>query len=130
MKQEKGMTLGQQIGLWAGVSIASLTVGYGLWRVFLEIPHGALAAVALIAVALLPMALVSGWKLGHLEARGVLTGLGLGINEVSQTAVKVADVKASAVRSTREAQTTFVPSAVLPQLIDVTPHRRDEEVIV
>jgi len=134
-KQEtKGTMLGQRVGLLVGLAVVGLAllagVSYGLWCAFLEIPHGALAAVALGAVVLLPVALAVGWKLGHLEARGVLAGLGLGVNSVLGAASSVADVRVNTVRTVREMQGPIMPQAVLPRLIDVTPHRQDEEVIV
>jgi len=133
-KQETKSTLGQRVGLLAGLGIVGLAllagIVYGLWRAFLEIPPGALAAVALGAVVLLPVALAVGWKLGHLEARGVLAGLGLGVNSVVGAAADVADVRLGTVRTIREMGAPQVPPAVLPRMIDVTPAYRERDITV
>jgi len=134
-KQEtKGTTLGQRLGLLVGLGVVGLAmlagIGYGLWRAFLEIPHGALAVVALVALALLPLALAGGWKLGHLEARGVLAGLGLGVNSVLGAAADVADVRVNTIRTVREIQTPPQPQPMLPRMIDVTPTYRERDITV
>lgn len=133
-EQRKRRTLGvvgQRIIALACVAIVGLAIltgiGYGLWRAFLAIEHGALAALALGAALLIPVAGLAGWKLGHLEARGVLAGLGLGVDSVLGAASGVADVRVNTIRTVREIQTPVTSQAVLP-MIDVTPrHLADGE---
>ena len=76
-------------------------------------------AWALGATVTVPLAAWAGWRLGHMEARGVLAGIGLGTGPVVQTAEKIATVKASAARQMKQE-----PLIVeLPRMIDVTPKR-------
>ena len=129
-KKRTGSTLGQRIIAVACVALVGLAllagISYGLWRLLAELGHGTLAALALGAILAVPVTGAACWKLGHLEARGVLGGLALGVNTVTQAAVNVADVRVITIRTIREVQTR--PEAMLPKMIDITPrHLSDGE---
>ena len=118
--------MGQHILALACIVIVGLVVltgiCYGLWRALSAVSHGALAALALGAILVVPVAGLTGWRLGHLEARGVLSGLGLGVNSVLGAAADVADVRVNTIRTVREVYSPSSPQAVLPPVIDVTPN--------
>ena len=102
------------------VVLATATgVCYGLYRLTLaNVTHGMAVAWALGATALIPLAAWAGWRLGHMEARGVLAGIGLGTGPVVQTAAKIATVKASAAHAMKTPDPWVVE---LPHMVDVTP---------
>ena len=117
MKWERLGTLACGIGVVLAIAAG---VCYGLYRLTLaNVGHGMAVAWALGATVTVPLAAWAGWRLGHMEARGVLAGIGLGTGPVVQTAEKIATVKASAARQMKQE-----PLIVeLPRMIDVTPKR-------
>lgn len=66
---------------------------YGLWRIAFKVEHGALAAWALLATVAIPVVGYITYRIGQVENRGVLAGLGLGTGAVISAADKVATVK-------------------------------------
>jgi len=108
----------------ACVIVVVLAVGagvcYGAWLLVAKVEHGVLAAWALGVTAAVPLAAWSGWRLGHMESRGVLAGIGLGTGPVVQTAEKIATVKAGAARAMKAPEPWVVE---LPRMVDVTPKR-------
>jgi hypothetical protein len=113
----------RQLGIKACVVIVLLAIAaalfYGLWLLVAQVEHGVLAAWALVSFPSILLAGLGGYKLGTLEAKGVLRGIGLGTGPVVQTAAEIATVKAAAAQ-----MKTPEPWAVnLPHMIDVTPKR-------
>lgn len=112
-----------RLGAMACVIIVGLAIvaglSYGLWRAVVKIEHGILAAWALAAMALIPLAAYTGYRLGGTEARGLIAGIIQGTGPVVQTAEKIANVKVSTARAMKQE-----PMIVeLPRMIDVTPKR-------
>jgi hypothetical protein len=116
----------REIGIKACVVIvlSAIAAGlfYGLWLLVAQVEHGVLAAWTLASFVLILLAGLGGYKLGTLEARGVLRGIGLGTGPVVQTADKIATVKAGAVQKMKEPDPVIVE---LPRMrmIDVTPRQ-------
>lgn len=76
---------------------------YGVWRLMvIHVSADVARAWALIATALLPLTGWAAYRLGQVEARGMLGGLGLGITSALGAANKVADVKIKTARAMRQ----------------------------
>lgn len=114
----------EQLGIRACVAVVLLVIGgavfYGAWWAVAQVPHAILAACTLVLMVAVPLAGLTGYKLGGTEARGVVRGIGLGTGPVVQTADKIATVKAGAARAMKEPDPMVVD---LPRMrvVDVTP---------
>ena len=126
----------KRVGTWACVVVvlSAMAAGicYGLWWAVVQVEHGILAACTLVLMLAVPLAALTGYKLGGTEARGVLQGIGLGTGPVVQTAEKIATVKAGAVQKMKEPDPVIVE---LPRMrmIDVTPRQLpsgDDQVVM
>lgn len=113
-------------------AVAAALVGggcYGAWRLAMRVSHGALAAWALVATVGIPVALFAGYRLGGVESRGVLAGLGLGVGQAVETAARVADVKVGTARAMRQTVTEVVDMPSLPPVHHYSSLADDGEVI-
>jgi len=114
----------------AGAGLLALLVGlavcYGLWRGMLALPPGLVAAWALIATALIPLASWAAWYFGHTEVRGWLSGVDKAIDKMMGTATEVATLRGQI----RQQDPPQLPEVRLPEIIEIRPQlARGREVI-
>jgi hypothetical protein len=104
-KRKQGWTFGQRLVMLICTAVVGLgasgALAWGLWGLVCMVDHGTLAAWALVATGAVPVGMYVGYRLGGIENRGVLAGLGLGVDAVTDTANKVADVKVATVHRMR-----------------------------
>ena len=81
--------------------------------------HEVLAVWALLATALIPIVAAIAHKVGHLESKGKIAGLDLGLAAAINAGRAIADVKVGATRALRQPE----PQAPvqLPKIIEVRP---------
>lgn len=117
-----------------GLSFGGAVI-YGMWWGFSLMPHGSLAAYALVVTWLLPAFGYGGYRaaklsynLGKKESDGVIAGIGLGAGPVAQMAEKVANVKIGTTRALR--QPDPILTVDLPEVIDVTPRLQSGKKVI
>jgi len=99
------------------ISLVGLAICYGLWHVVASLPIGILAAWALIATALIPLASWAAWYFGHTEVRGWLSGVDKAIDEVMGAATEVATLRGQV----RQSEPPQMPAVQLPKVIEIRP---------
>jgi len=141
-KQENKMSFPQRLLMFTCTVLVLLAVAFGIfygsYRLMLaNVSHGGAVIWALLATGLVPAGTYGGYKLGKVESRGTLNGLAAGVGVVSsaatdqvEAATRVAEIKVSTARAMR--QVVVPESALLPDVIDITPRKtgNEREVIV
>jgi len=108
-----------ELALWFVAALVVLGVCYGLWRVVASLPVGLLAAWALLATTLIPLASWAAWYFGHTEVRGWLSGVDKAIDKMMGTATDVATLRGQ-IRQLDLPQTQM-PEVRLPEIIEIRP---------
>ena len=106
-----------ELALWFVIALVILGVCYGLWRVVASLPVNILAAWALLATALIPLASWAAWYFGHTEVRGWLSGVDKAIDKMMGTATEVATLRGQV----RQQEPPQMPEVRLPEIIEVRP---------
>lgn len=117
--------IGYQVAAWLGLIVAVGAVAggiiWGSWRLMQRVPADGARAWALVASALVPVSVYVTWRLAHLEATGLISGISLGVDKVTRAGQAAASLglgtRASARRQDRP------PAPMLPpvEIVDVTP---------
>ena len=106
-----------ELALWFVIALVILGVCYGLWRVVASLPVNILAAWALLATALIPLASWAAWYFGHTEVRGWLSGVDKAIDKMMGTATEVATLRGQV----RQQEPPQMPAVQLPEIIEIRP---------
>ena len=115
-----------ELAFWFMGAVVILGLCYGLWRLVASLPVGLLAAWALLASALIPLASWAAWYFGHTEVRGWLSGVDKAIDKMMGIATEVATLRGQA----RQPEPPQMPEARLPEIIEIRPRlERGREVI-
>jgi len=114
--------------------LALLIVGiFALWRFFcVFVSPDWTRAIALLAMALIPVTGRAFYLLGLTESRGKLRGIDAGINRVTKAAATAIDLRATSARAMRQAVRPDPPVVMLPQvqtIIRAKPQLNSGEVV-
>lgn len=129
-------TLGQRALTVVIATVVALVLAtaivYGLYRLALTASHETLAILVVALGLLLGPACWACYWLGGVENRGVLAGLGLGVNAVVGAANKTAEVKVATARRMRrdhDAPAPSLPALPRPQVISGNTDVIDAEIV-
>lgn len=91
--------------------------GWAAWSLMADVPPDWARAWALLATVAAPVAGWVGYRLGLVEARGRMTGIGEGLSAVVGAAVQAVDLRGQAARSLGSKAADIKPSGIeLPQV--------------
>lgn len=111
--------LEQKIIIYSLLALLAAGLIWGTWQLVSTYISPDLArAWALVATVMLPVVAIASYRLGHIESRGVLTGIDTGVNRVTRAAAAAIDLRSATVSAIKRSSSEPSPAYAveLPQI--------------